>query len=144
MRRRAQGEARVPQLILGNDEHVRVVIRVKIVGQVAQVMNEVLWCKIGGGQVDDFRVTAQGRHQGLFLLLLEPRKDVGIAHAVPGQSFLFELAEDACYAGMSILYVIDGVVVRLGLRNIEIEVEMLVVRAGHVEEARRVVADFRP
>ena len=43
---------------------------------------------------------------------------------------------------MRVLDVVDRVVVRVRLRQLEIEVEVLVVAAHHVEEARRVVADF--
>ena len=61
---------------------------------------------------------------------------------VKGQGLLGQLPENARNARVRILDVVHRVVIRLRFRDIEIEVEVLVVGAHHVIEARGVITDF--
>ncbi len=104
-------------------------------------MDQVLWCEIVRGQVDDFRISAQGRHQGLFLRLLEQRQVGAAVRPIPTEVLFFELPEHARDTRVRILYVVHGIVVRLRLRDVEVEVQVLVVGPRDIEEPRSVVAD---
>src|SRR5690606_31030170 len=95
LRRRDQGEARIAYDLLVNDERVGVVIRVKIVREVAQVVHQVVRCAIRGGELDDLRVPAHRTHER-FLVRLRERAELAQAHvAVPGEAAFLELAKHA-------------------------------------------------
>ena len=93
---------------------------------------------VGRGVLDDLREGGEARAQGQLALVVEAA-EVGAAevgqHAVP-------LPQHRAQAGVGVLDVIHRVLVALALGEVEVEIQVLVGLAQHVEEAAGVVADL--
>jgi hypothetical protein len=125
----------VAQVLLGNQELVRVVVRMQVGRQRVEVVREQVRRVHARRHVDAFRETADGSHQRHFVLLgqqvqrcLSDGRVVALVH-------LLEVAEHAADAGVGILDVVDRVIAGARLGQVEVEIQVLVVGAHDVKEA---------
>src|SRR5688572_10390088 len=114
-RRSDQGEACVAQAGIFDDEGVRVVISVKVVCQVAQVMHEELWRPVACGELYGLGIPADRPHERHFEGFGQAPEILHAVLLVVRQAALTELPEHALNAGMRILYVVNGIVIRAAL-----------------------------
>jgi len=91
-------------------------------------MHEMLGCAICRRQFDDFRKTAERGHQRFFVDLFQAPEVIDAGLLIVSERFFFQLPKHARNAGVRILDVVDGVVVRPAFGEFEVEVEMLVIQ----------------
>ena len=110
-------------------------------GELAQAVDQDLRrARVGGGG-HRLRERQQLRHQVLLGLVGQAVARGVAAGAVVGELLLGQLAEQAGHARVGVLHVVHRVVIGVLAREFEVEVQVLLVAAHHVEEARGVVAD---
>ncbi len=117
-----------------------VVIGVEIVGQVAQVVGELVWLLGERRRLHHLGIAGEILQQRQLVLLGEALE---VGHTLAGfhvDALLRRLTQHRADPRMGVLDVIDGVVAGLGLGQVQVEVEVLLAAAHHVEEARRILA----
>ena len=107
-------------------------------GQILQIEGDHVRRQIARRRFDDFRKFAQLCRQRQFIRAVEPRQ----VDPVERSFIAVPLHQYRADAGVRILDVIDGVFVGLAGGQIEIEIQMLVGFAQHVEKTAGVVADL--
>ncbi len=110
--------------------------------EVTQVMYEMMRCPAIRSKVDDLRVATQCCHQRALLRFDQSRHTCLAVLFAPHQRLLRELPKHAGDTCVRILNIVDGVVILLRFGDIEIEIEVLVVRTRNVEKPRCIIANF--
>ena len=71
------------------------------------------------------------------------RRICNVLRDVKSHSTDLRFAQHAADARVGVLYVVDGIVAGVGLRQVQIEIQMLLTAAHDIEVARGVVTDIR-
>ena len=121
---------------------MRAVVGVKVVGQIPEVVHQGVRRALHGALLDDLGIEVEPLDQQHLLRLGQPGERGAAVCGVVRQAAFLKLSLDAGDAGMGVLDVVHGVVVRARLRQFQIEIQMLVVAAHDVEQPRGVVAHF--
>jgi hypothetical protein len=131
-----QGQAGTLEFVVVHQELAGHVEAVQVGGQILEVVGDQVGGQVAGGVGDGFREFGDAAQQRQFLGMLQAPA-IGLGQvgfgAAPG-------VQHAAYPGVGVLDVIDRVVVALGLGQVQVEIQVLVGLAQHVEEAGGVVA----
>ncbi len=129
------------KILPGTEHIVGVVVGMQPIRHLAKVVDDVMRLHFARGGGDGFREI--GKYAGKFLFtFFDQQIQIGAVQTAGVDVAFFCLSENAAHSGMGILNIVNRVIIRLGFRQVQVEVEMLVGFALRVKEPGRIGPDL--